>query len=418
MINKKSALYNSILCIIETILINIIVYFFFFARQANQEVYLFLNPNPLLFLSLVMGLRYGMKLGSISAIISCAFYMNVFMKTNGDIKIFFNFFKYYKYPLLFLWSAFVLGAFSDNYKRKLKISKENIELVKKDNKYLEKDYKVLEKILNELKNQIIGSDESIISLYDIATRLESFETEEIYTETIGILIKYLRATDISLYTYDNKNGYLRLKISYGKVNEESSSIEAFTCPWFTKVSQARKVVKVATDFEENDSPLMSAPLIRNKKIIAVVNIKAMEFNMISEYAFNLFQLIIDWINRSLDKATYVETLKESKYLNNTHLVTAKYFKDRIMIEKRRKTEFGMNYCFLAYRVINLNLEEIDKLVIKTLRDVDVAYYNFDSNTLSFLLPATNKSNDFILEQKIKKNFNNNLTSIDLKQSEE
>jgi hypothetical protein len=413
--NEENITNKTLISILETLIINIIVYLIFYSSQANQEVYLFLNPHPLLILTIIIALIYGMRRACISALISSIFYIAVFLKTNGDILIFLSYFKYYKYPLFFLWMAILIGAFKDNHDKELEKINEEIEIIKNDNLLLENDVNLLNKIQNELKKQIISSNESIMSLYDIATKLESFEIEDIYTETVGILKKYLRATSVSLYTVDYENMYLRLKISYGEPQERQLSIDAKNCSWFIKIQEEKRVIKHAL-FEENnkDLPLMSAPLIKNNQIIAIVNIRDMEFDSVSEYAFTLFQLIVDWINRALEQATYVEELEGNKYLEDTNLVKANYFKKRIEIEQRRKKEFGMDYCLFSYRVKDLSLEEINNTVKNTLRGVDLAYYNITSNSLTFLLPATKQENSYYIQEKIIKNFDNKLEAIELK----
>ncbi len=413
--NEENITNKTLISILETLIINIIVYLIFYSSQANQEVYLFLNPHPLLILTIIIALIYGMRRACISALISSIFYIAVFLKTNGDILIFLSYFKYYKYPLFFLWMAILIGAFKDNHDKELEKINEEIEIIKNDNILLENDVNLLNKIQSELKKQIISSNESIMSLYDIATKLESFEIEDIYTETVGILKKYLRATSVSLYTVDYENMYLRLKISYGEPQERQLSIDAKNCSWFIKIQEEKRVIKHAL-FEENnkDLPLMSAPLIKNNQIIAIVNIRDMEFDSVSEYAFTLFQLIVDWINRALEQATYVEELEGNKYLEDTNLVKANYFKKRIEIEQRRKKEFGMDYCLFSYRVKDLTLEEINNTVKNTLRGVDLAYYNITSNSLTFLLPATKQENSYYIQEKIIKNFDSKLEAIELK----
>lgn len=413
MIQEENNIYRIATCIVETLLINIIVFYFFYTRPANQEIYLFLNPHPILFLSIAMGLRYGMRLGTVSSIISCIFYVYVFYLVEKDFNLFLINFSYYKYPLLFLWLSFILGAFKDNNQRRINERDDEIVLLTKENNNLEKDFESLDKIQQELKKQIIGADDSIISLYDMATKLETFETEDIFTETMGVLKKYLHVTNVTLYAYDKVNHYLRLKITYGDL-DSPNSVDANNCPWFIDVNSKKEAVKFINKQASEKLPIMSAPLIRNGDLIAIINIESMEFDMVSEYAFQLFQLIIDWINRALDKATYVENLLDTIYVEKTKLVTAQFFKKRIEIEKRRKFEFGMDYCILAYRVKNLTIEEIDNLVKTTLRPVDVAYYNIKNNSLSFLMPATKKSFSFILEDKIQKTFKDNLIKIELK----
>ncbi len=413
LIHKERRLGLVIIVIFETLLINGLIYFFFYVQQPNQNIYLELHPHPLLFLSLFIGLRYGIKLSLISALISSLFYIDVYIQLHGSLELFFRYFNNYKYPLLFLWGGVILGAFKDNHTRELKNADDEIKKLTKENYYLEKDFLSLETIYKDLKSQIIKSDETIVGLHDIAKKLESFEIEEIYTETIGILKKYLKATKLALYTLDRKQDFLRLKISYGDVIQ-NTSIVASTCSWLIELERERGVIKNPSYSDDTDTYLMAAPLISDKKIIAVVVIKSMEFDMISEYAFNLFQLIIDWINRSLEKASYVEHLTESKFLENTNLIKdPDYFEKQIKIEKRRKVEFGMEYSILAYRLENCEFKEIDTLVVENLRSMDLAYYNQEKNIIIFLLPATKRKNAILIEKRIEDNFGNKLVKINV-----
>lgn len=409
---KRKNKYRTIISIVETLIINVIFYFIFYVHPINQEIYLSLNPHPILFLVMFMGLRYGIGLSLISAVISCVFYISVFVSVNGTMLHFFEYFDNYKYPLLYLWTGFIFGAFRDNHFIKMEKLDSRIKALESENKFLRKDYKLLEDIQKELKQQIIGSDQSIISLYDIATSLASFNSEDIYTETVGILKKYLKVTSVALFDFDEANRYLRLKIFYGDSSNKRNSIDVNECFWFDKIEKERKVMKILNKVDEN-SPLMVAPLIKNDKILAIISIYKMEFDMVSEYAFNLFQLIIDWINKALENATYVETLKNERNVDDTVLVNASYLRKRLEIERRRKKEFKMDYCFLSYRLEGFSIKEIDAIVRKTLRPFDLAYYNVKSRTISFLMPATNSNNTLILEEKLKRSFNDKLVDIEL-----
>lgn len=396
--------------IFETILFNVVIYYAFFILQSNQDVYLNLNPHPLFILSIIMGLRYGKKLGMISASISVCFFIYIFLQVNKDILLLVEYFKNYKYILLFLWSAVILGTFKDNYTTNLKKHTNEIELLKESYKQLEKDYLVTEKIQKELKKQIISSEESIISLYDIASKLETFETEELYTETIGILAKYLKANSISIYYYNEKSKYLRLKISYGNKVEDRKSLLISDSKGFSNVIYNEKVVRWQEIKEEN-FPLMSSPMVRNGKVIAVINIEDMDFDRLSEYAFQLFKLIMDWVNKSLNQAIYLDEIKESKYIPGTKLLQKEFFPDRLKVEERREKEFGMEFGVLKYKVKNLSVESINERATKSLRSVDIISYDITNNILFILVPATSKGNLYIVEDRILKNFQSSITKI-------
>ncbi|AFS79506.1 hypothetical protein Curi_c25110 [Gottschalkia acidurici 9a] len=393
--NTKKTIY----CVSETILINVIIYFIFFTKQYNQDVYLSLNPHPLLLLCALMGLRYGNQLGLISAVISSIFYTYVFIQIHGDILTLFRYIDNCKYILLFFGSSMVFGSFKDNYDTRLEKALNENKLIKNRYKKLDESYKLTKKIQEELKKQIINSEESILNLYEIASRLETFELEAIYTETIGILSKYLKANTVSVYTYNEKSGYLRLKIRMGDHVEEKSSKQVQESPGLSKVVLEKIPVRWS-DVKEEGFALMAAPLVKDGKVIAIVNVENMDFDKLSEYAYQLFRVIIDWVNKSLQKAMYVGELRESPYIDGTEIMEYRSFEERLEEEKRRKRDFGMEYGLLKYRVEDLQLEDVNEKMKKILRDVDIIGYDKLKKVIYILLPATPEDKLKIVEERI------------------
>lgn len=405
-----------ILSILETLVVNIVIYIFFFKTQSNQELYLQLNPHPLLILSIVMGMRYGNFLGVISATISSLFYLKVFIDVYGDITLLFADFSNYKYLLLFYWSAITLGFFRDSKEALIgKLTNEKLLLIE-EYKKLSKNYKLSEKVQKELKKQIIVSDESILNLYEIASRLETLDSEEVYTETIGVLSKYLKAKSVAIYTYNGDSSFLRPKIYIGKDLDNNRSLSIKDSIGFNRVVNEKVAVRWS-EIKEDGFPLMSAPIIKDNKVIAVVNIEDMDFDALSEYAFQLFKLIVDWVNKALDRAIFVDSLKSSKYIEGTQLLKLEAFNDRLKAEERRKQEFGMDYCYLKYKVKGLDVVEIYPKFHSVLRSVDVIGYDLETKTVLIILPATPEKNLHLVDNRIRKSVkdfivtNNQLESI-------
>lgn len=387
------------LCFAETLVINVVIYYIYFMMQSNQDVYLQLNPHPLFLLSIAMGIRYGNYLGLVSAIISSAFYMKVFIDIHGDFLLLVSYFRNYKYILLFFWSAMIFGVFKDNHDRNIEKLVEENKTSTNNYKQLNKTYKLTCKVHEELKKQVINSEESILYLYEIASRLETLEQEEIYTETLGILSKFLKADSVSVFTYNEVSGYLRLKIRIGELAKKNRSMLVKDSPGFSKVVFEKQVVRWKDVIEEN-FPIMSAPIIQSGKVLAIVNIEHMDFDRLSEYAFQLFKLIIDWVNKALEHAIYVDGLRESKYFDGMNLMRYEAFLDRLKEEERRKKEFGMEYGLLKYKVNNMSLEVVDERMKKFLRTVDVFSYDSENELLYILLPATPISMLSIIEERI------------------
>lgn len=394
---------NTILCVMETFIVNIIVYFIFYQINPNQDEYLYLNPHPLFILCIIIGLIYGNKLGLLTAAICSGFYLIVFLKINKDISLLFIYFRNYKYVLLFFFSAAILGNFRDSYKANIQKMINEKLIMSKNYKSLEKSYNLSQKALEELKKQIINSEESILYLYEIASRLETFNLEEIFTETIGILSKFLKAKSVSIYTYDEKSGYMRLKINFGEESRNRSMLVKNSIG-FSSVIINQKVLKWV-DIKEKEFPLMSAPLIKESQTIAVVNVDSMDFDNLSEYAYQLFKLIIEWVNKALNQAILVDEISDSKYIEGTRIMKYRYFAERIKSEERRKSEFGMEYSILQYDADNMSIQEINKNIAGVLRSVDIISYSEETKEVYILLPATPENATYLVEERIKNKLN-------------
>ncbi len=399
-----------IISIIETLFINAIVYYFFYVKQANQEVYINLNPHPLIFLCAFMGLRYGKNIGGLNSLITSVIYISIFVALGNELSEFFQYFSEFKNPLIFVWIAVILGIFRDNYFYKLHKAEFENTLLQEEYVKLENDFKIIDKVQKELKHQIIESSESIVSLYDIASKLETFEIEDIFTETIGVLKKYLKVSAASIYYFDEKNKFLRLKIFYGKnqLNNNSFPIDEFPC--YEEAIASKNVVKWKIGDKENQ-PIMVAPLIRDDKIIAFVNIEKMDFDVLSEYAYSLFSLITQWVNKSLNKANYVDELSNDKYIDNTILAMPDYFNKRVAVEESRKAKFNMEYGLLKFKNTSFSLYELNRIISTSVRTVDVVGYDNESKILSILMPATKEHTLHIIEERIMSNFNYSIEKI-------
>lgn len=400
-----------ILSIVETMLANIVIYFLFYKIQPNQDLYLRLNPHPLIMLGIIFSIRYGNYLGVFFALVSSIFYGVVFYKINGELVSLFINLKNYKFVLIIFWSGMIFGTLKDNYKANIEKLTNKNRLLLDNYKKLNSTHRLTQEVLDELKKQIINSEESILQLYEIASSLETFNSEEIYTETVGIISKYLRAETVSVYTYDESSSYMRLKIRMGSSINEKRSLNISNSEGFRKVVFEKQVIRLS-DVDDDNFPLMSAPLVRDNKVVAVVNIESMNFDDLSEYAFQLFKIIIDWVNKALEQAVYVDNLSDSKYYTGMKLMKYDAFIERVEEEERRKREFGMEYSILKYRVNNMNLEDINNKIGRELRAVDVISYDSVGGILYILLPATPQSNCFIVDQRIKDELKHRVEKLD------
>lgn len=395
MTNKK-AFYG----ITESIVLMALMYYIFFMINPLKENFLSMNIHPFLIVVVMISLRYGNYLGLFSAIVASLFYMYAYHSVGRDMYLFIIDFSQYKFLLMFFLSSVIFGRFKDTHDFKLRNAELEHEALLEDYTDLQSGYEKLKFIKEELRKRLVGSEHSIVSLYDIASTLETLDSEEIYTEVIDLMKKYLSATAISIYSVDRRGKYLRLKLFSGQDEVVPTSIVVQDHKNYQVAMKNLSVIRI--DTEDEDSPLMMGPITRNGKVIAFVNIDQMDFRMVSDYSFNLFKVIIDWVNKALVQALEVEEIKKiNMYYENTNIMTYERFAHRLKEEIERKEKFGLEYSILKYEISNKNIIQLDRLLRGKLREIDVVAYNETEKKIYILLPTTGADSLSIVDERIK-----------------
>ncbi len=387
--------------ITETSIVILLIVGYFEVVSTNPEQLLQANPHPFIIIAAVMGLRYGNYVGMISATLTSATYVLLYHIHVGHYWALFQDINYYKFILAIYWAGVVLGIFKDNYSSLNERLNNRIFQLERALEKLGRQYASSMAVNDDLKKQIIGAEYSILSLYEIAQKLDSLNPEAVYTETMGILTRFLKAKSVSIYIVDPRNhDFLRLKIRMGATHQDKRSIDVAHSEGFKRVVLDRQVVKWS-DTDEDDFPLMSAPLTHEGKVIAVINVEDMDFDVLSEYAYNLFKVIVEWVDKSIGQAIFVESqLQEDRFHAGTRFMKFTDFQDRVEEEKKRYREFGMEYMLLKYELSGVTLEDVSQTISGFLRAVDIFSFDPITNHIHILLPATPHSAFDIINERV------------------
>ncbi|MBM7624817.1 GAF domain-containing protein [Sporohalobacter salinus] len=397
---------------IETLILNLIIFGIYFMFNPAREEFLTLNVHPLLIVTAVISLRYGNYLGLLSATIASFTFGTAYYLLGKDLYLLVMDFKYYKFLLMFYFAAVLLGRFRDNYEMKLRNRKREYQQLKTNYDQLQKNYEQIEMVNSELKKQIVEAEDSILSLYQIASSLERLDSEEVYTEVMGVLTKFLEAEVVSIYLLNDRGDFLRLKLRLGEESRLQNSIELEEFSALQLVVSEQKVIKKSGQ-HRRDTPLLSAPIINQEEVIGIINIEKMNFNRVTDYNYNLFKIIIDWINQALARAVLVEDRTNgTKYHKETGIMKYEDFKERLAEEKKRKERYGMEYSLLKFKNKALALVDIDRKFQQLVRGVDVISYDQQQDIIYVLLPATPRKFIPKIEDRILAVFNEEVERLE------
>lgn len=398
---------EKIIKIVEIIILNLLVFFFFNQFLPIKEEFFSLNIHPLVVVVLIFALRYGLLYAVLSATCASLVYLFFYYYLGRDLFIFFIDFHYYKFPLIFYFTAIIFGRFKDQYENEKMMMKNQILELEHNAKRLKEENDNYEFMYKELKMQIIGAEHSLLSLYDIAKSLQTLEPEDVFTKAIGIFIKFIKVEVMSIYTVE-KNGMLRLKIRYGNSEDDKSSIDINRIPDYQKVVNEKIALK-RTRNSHDDFPLFAAPVINEKgDVIAITCVEGLAFERVTDYIFTLFKVITEWVNQSLNYAIEYSDKIQDATDNSMNIVSFEKFKSIKVIHKERLNAFNLEYCILKYSLNGENANELVKQISASIRRVDYVTFDEEHKDIYLLFPATKKKHLSFIQNKLNIKCNINL----------
>ena len=207
-------------CLLESIVYTILVLLIFYFLPYTKKEFLILNLHPLEVVVALMSLRYGTYLGILSSFIAIFGYIFAYLHSGNDMILFLLKFQYYKFFLMFLFTAMVLGKFKLNYKNREEDLKKGFEHLENNfQEEKEKNQQLLD-INISLKNQIIRSGGSIVSFHNLKKGLLQSKKEELYEKILEIFRQLLACEVCSIYTLVDNKLIRRFEIGKSKMEKE------------------------------------------------------------------------------------------------------------------------------------------------------------------------------------------------------
>ncbi len=395
--------------IIEGVLLFLIITALFAAVLHSDGWYLRMNIHPLLVITCILGMRHGLIAGIIASLAASLHYYLCYVYLGHDPLLFFISFEYYKFPLMFVMGGYVTGRVRNAHKKQTRdLRYANSEIVKAYDELTETHEKTTQ-LLDELREQIIGAEYSIFSLYEVAQSLQTYNPERIYTESIGLLHKLIKANGISIYMLGS-NGYMRLKMCYGPKSCLKRSKNYQKNETYKKVLQLKKAVRWQGDLHAH-TPIFSAPIVHMDTVIGIIDIDSIGFEYVTEYSFGVFQLMSDWISQALFHAIKIDAKLHPKESDGAVLLALPRYMEQLEEERYRMEKYDLPFSEIVYSTNGHDAEALTEGFRKTLRNVDYLCCVPDEQIIRILLPATHETDFLNVERRLFSQLNVSLTRV-------
>lgn len=286
-------------CLLESAVYTILVLLIFYFLPYTKKEFLILNLHPLEIVVALMSLRYGTYLGILSSFVAISGYIFAYLHSGNDMILFLLKFQYYKFFLMFLFTAMILGKFKLNYKNReedLKKGFEHLENSFQEEK--EKNQQLLD-INISLKNQIIRSGGSIVSFHNLKRELLQIKKEESYEKILEIFRQLLACEVCSMYTLADNKLTRRFEIGKSKMEREIL-LDTKEGERFLEVSKKSTSLNFPFDIT-GKQPIFIGPLYNEKNIMGFLEIENFSYTTGEKYNFELFKILMEEINEILQK---------------------------------------------------------------------------------------------------------------------
>ena len=286
-------------CLLESAVYTILVLLIFYFLPYTKKEFLILNLHPLEIVVALMSLRYGTYLGILSSFIAISGYIFAYLHSGNDMILFLLKFQYYKFFLMFLFTAMILGKFKLNYKNREEDLKKGFEHLENSFQEEKEKNQQLLGINISLKNQIIRSGGSIVSFHNLKRELLQIKKEESYEKILEIFRQLLACEVCSMYTLADNKLTRRFEIGKSKMEREIL-LDTKEGERFLEVSKKSTSLNFPFDIT-GKQPIFIGPLYNEKNIMGFLEIENFSYTTGEKYNFELFKILMEEINEILQK---------------------------------------------------------------------------------------------------------------------
>lgn len=383
-------------CFLESFVYSIFVYLIFVKYFGLDEEFLTMNLHPLAIVVGFIAAKYGAYLGIIGSFIAIATYLYAYLSLGNDLGLFFIMINYYKFFLMFLFINLTIGKLKNTFDKKIEeITTEKHQISKK---YREERDKNMELIIlsNKLKNQIINSRHSLITLYHIKNSLKNKNIEQVYTEIMILFKDFLECESASIYKLIDTSKLINI-LSFGnRTLDYSIDFQSEVAKHFREVYETKKPQEYPLNIALK-TPIYIAPIFNKDKVIGFVNIEKLGFNVKERYTFELFKIIVEELRDAM-----VEILKKVEIENNKYYIEAapkilqkEYFESVVKENKKREEILKESYILLEAKNTGYTPKEISDILSDKISGN--IYITVDEKYIQILFSMTKKDKiDYLL----------------------
>jgi UDP-glucuronate decarboxylase len=365
------------------------------------------QSNHLIDYKLVYVLMIGMFLGKTQAILAC--FLTVVLYIYENIAYGREFISLFldnntlSHIAMYLFFGLVIGYIIDKKNIAVKTLKEEYIVLQEKYDFLDEVFKETRKIKDELQNQITYTEDSIGKIFELASKLDSLEPEDIFNGSISVIEQTMKTKAVSIYLVSKDLGYLRLVSKSHRLDVHF--------PNSIKITQGNEYSKVITEKKmvfnhqlDMNLPILMAPIIKNNEVIGIVCLNEVNFDRLTLYYQNLFEVVIKLISSSISRAyEFVTVTQPNRFIKDTNILWPEYFSKILTSKIKAKDQLNIPFYILeVIEIGKLQLTDVMEKTRKSIRETDSMGLDTEGRLWILLSNTTEKEANIVSERLINK----------------
>ncbi len=273
----KSKLFKTSLDYVENLfLFGILLVITNFFQNSNLNSFIDLR---IAYIALV-GLVYGIRQSSLAAVLCIAFVLlNYEMNDYGLVTAIYDN-NILITIIVFVSVAMITGYIKDRHTRRNEELEGESERLNEQLEYTRGMYNESIAIKDLLQFQVFNVTDSFGRIFSSVEKLNSLHFDKLKTEIIVVAEEIMRNKSIALYMVGRDKRFLRLISCSNKLMNIPKSVEIENSDEFSKVYRSKKMY-LNLSVSNKEAPLMIAPIIDEKNVIAMLVLYEAPFEMLT-----------------------------------------------------------------------------------------------------------------------------------------
>lgn len=285
---------------------------------------------------MIMGLLYGKKQAAWSVFLSSVYLMIKYVNLGADwVGLF-----YHAEPMIhiatYMFIGTAVGYSTDTKNKALAESKQQLRNAKNRFEFLYNNFLDVVNLKDTFYKQVLNNSNSLGKAAHILKQLESVRRAQLYVAACNVVCDFLGVENVALYTVGRNGYFLRLRVYKGEFCANlSQSLKIEDNPYLFDVLENKQFF-INKSLQEN-VPDMAAPILFGDKIIAVIQLYKIPFEMFSVQSEVMLKVVSLLIATAVNKALIFEELLQDKiYLPDTRIMHSEYFTARLEEAERQE----------------------------------------------------------------------------------